>query len=169
VSFVERRYPRKLLNHLQKVRGYTVEESTEGIYTVKGDVIPIQIIDSRKLSADENLWLNSLSDKLNPLEITRISEEITRQKKGARIASYLNAISQANAESIQEATEMRNKLTLEQVFENVGWTAKWEARGIKKGLAEGTLKIARKMKQAERPFSEIAEFTGLSPRVIQKL
>jgi predicted transposase/invertase (TIGR01784 family) len=44
-----------------------------------------------------------------------------------------------------------------------------EARGVKKGLTEGTLKIARKMKAAERPFSEIAEFTGLSPEAIQKL
>jgi predicted transposase/invertase (TIGR01784 family) len=40
---------------------------------------------------------------------------------------------------------------------------------IREGEARGTLKIARKMKQAERPFSEIAEFTGLSNEVIQKL
>jgi predicted transposase YdaD len=77
--------------------------------------------------------------------------------------------------------EMRKKLTLEQVIENTGLGAKWEARGevkgeargMKKGLSEGHTEekreIARKMKQAERPFSEIAEFTGLSPKAIQKL
>jgi hypothetical protein len=165
LSFVERRYPRKLLNHLQKIRGYTVEESHEGIYTVKGDVIPIQIIDSRKLSADENLWLNSLSDKLNALEITRISEVITRQKKGARITSYLDAITQANTESIQEAMEMRKKLTLEQVFENTGLGAKLEARG----KAEGKLEIARNFKKMGLPVSQIAEGTGLTPAAIKKL
>jgi hypothetical protein len=173
VSFVERRYPRKLLSHLQKVRGYTVAETAEGIYTISGDILPMQIIDSRKLSADENLWLNSLSDKLNPLEISRISEEMTMQEKDAQIAAYRNVILEVNSESIQEAMEMRKKLTLEQVIENTGLGAKWEARGrtegMKKGLAEGKLEIARKMKQAERPFSEIAEFTGLSPKAIQKL
>jgi predicted transposase YdaD len=43
------------------------------------------------------------------------------------------------------------------------------AEGRAEGKAEGILEIARKMKQAERPFSEIAEFTGLSPKAIQKL
>jgi predicted transposase/invertase (TIGR01784 family) len=35
-------------------------------------------------------------------------------------------------------------------------------RGIKIGLAESKLEIARKMKQAGRPFGEIAEVTGLT-------
>jgi predicted transposase YdaD len=35
-------------------------------------------------------------------------------------------------------------------------------RGIKIGFAESNLEIARKMKQAGRPFSEITEFTGLT-------
>jgi hypothetical protein len=90
VSFVQSRYPRKLIKHLQNEHGYEVAETAEGIYTVKGDILPIQIIDSRRLSADENLWLKSLSDRLNPVEITRISEEITRQEKDARITAYLN-------------------------------------------------------------------------------
>jgi predicted transposase/invertase (TIGR01784 family) len=32
----------------------------------------------------------------------------------------------------------------------------------KQGIAEGKLEIARKMKKAGRPFSEITEFTGLT-------
>ena len=41
--------------------------------------------------------------------------------------------------------------------------------GLAKGLEEGKLEIARKMKNAEKPFSEISEFTGLSPEVIDSL
>jgi flagellar biosynthesis/type III secretory pathway protein FliH len=41
--------------------------------------------------------------------------------------------------------------------------------GIEMGFTEATLKIARKMKKAGRPFSEIAEFTGISPDDIQYL
>jgi hypothetical protein len=172
VSFVERRYPRKLLRHLQTVRGYTVAENTEGIYTVSGDILPIQIIDSRKLSADENLWLKSLSDKLNCVEVTRLSEEIVRQEKDAQIAAYVTVIRDANTESIQEAMEMgqrKQKLTIEQVIENTGLGAKWEARGKAEGKAENRAEIAGKMKKMEMSLSQISEATGLSQEAIRKL
>jgi hypothetical protein len=53
LTFVESRYPRELITHLKEERGYTVEEKQPGIYTIKGDILPIQIIDSRKLSGEE--------------------------------------------------------------------------------------------------------------------
>jgi len=52
-------------------RNYTVEESHPGIYNVKGDIMPIQLIDSRRLSAEENLWLKELDNRLNPLRIRK--------------------------------------------------------------------------------------------------
>jgi hypothetical protein len=39
VSFVESRYPKKLLKHLRDDRGYTIAETGQGIYTVKGDIM----------------------------------------------------------------------------------------------------------------------------------
>jgi hypothetical protein len=169
VSFVESRYPKKLLSHLQNIRGYTVEETAEGIYSVEGDIIPMQIIDSRCLSADENLWLKSLRDDLDSLEVTRISEEITRQEKAMRIAAYLNVITEANTESIQEAMDMKKRLTFEQVMINTGLAAEWEAKGMAKGEANEKLEIARKMKKAGRPFNEIYEFTDIPAKTIQEL
>ncbi|MDR0313364.1 MAG: hypothetical protein LBI14_07180 [Treponema sp.] len=47
LTFVESRYPKKLLEHLQGVRKYSVEEKPSGIYSIKGDILPIQIIESR--------------------------------------------------------------------------------------------------------------------------
>jgi hypothetical protein len=98
---------------LQDERGYVIAETAEGIYTISGDRIPIQIIDSRKLPAAENLWLKSLRDQLNSAEITQISEEMSRQKKDTQITAYLNVITEENNESIQETAEMgrRKKLT----------------------------------------------------------
>ena len=49
ISFVESHRPDRLIEHLEKVRGYTVEESGHGIYNVIGDIFPIQVIDSRHL------------------------------------------------------------------------------------------------------------------------
>jgi hypothetical protein len=39
---MENCYPRKLLEHLEKIRGYAVVETEPGIYTVNGDLLPIQ-------------------------------------------------------------------------------------------------------------------------------
>jgi len=96
VTFVESRQPQKLLRHLRDERGYTVAENHPGIYTISGDVLPIQVIDNRRLPADENLWLKSLSDRLDISALSRINEEATRQGKTARIAAYLDVIIRAN-------------------------------------------------------------------------
>jgi hypothetical protein len=41
---------------------YGVEEAGPGIYTVRGDSLPIQFIETKRLSAGENLWLKSLAN-----------------------------------------------------------------------------------------------------------
>jgi hypothetical protein len=169
ISFVESRHPKKLLKHLQNERGYTIAEKAEGIYTVSGDILPMQVIDSRRLSAEENLWLKSLRDKLDPSEADRISAEMARQGKAAQIEAYRDIIIRANAEAIQEIMEMKNKLTIEQVIENSGLGAKLEARGRAEGHAEKALEIARKLRKTGLSVSQIAEGTGLSPKVIEGL
>ena len=39
ITFVESRYPKKLIDFLRKERNYRVEKTSPGIYTVKGDVL----------------------------------------------------------------------------------------------------------------------------------
>jgi hypothetical protein len=167
------RYPRKLLSHLQNVRGYTIVETIKGVYNVKGDIFPIQIIDSRRLSAGENLWLKSLSDELDSLEVTRISEEITRQEKAAQVAAYLNAITEANTESIQGALEMKKRLTFEQVMINCGLAAEWEAKGKAegevRGRAEEAFSIAQNMVNLGLPLETVVSATQLEPEKVKAL
>jgi hypothetical protein len=178
VTFIESRYPEKLLEHLKKERGYTVEEKGNGIYTIRGDILPLQIIDSRRLSAEENLWLKSLSNRLDIGALSQISGEMYRQRKTARIAAYLDAIVRANAKTMKEVIQMSGAaLTIEQVFEEVGWIAKWEARGEVKGKAEGkaegekqrALKIAKNMVALGLPFETIVSATQLEPEKVKEL
>jgi hypothetical protein len=165
ISFIESRFPRKLLGHLQKERGYSIAETYPGIYTVSGDIMPIQIIDSRQLPEGENLWLKSLSDKLNFSEVEKISTEIARQGKAASIAAYQNVVVQANAEVIQEVLMRKKKLTIEQVVVNVGLAAKWEARALEKGREE----IARNALAEGASIEFVQKITGLSPETIKTL
>jgi len=181
ISFVESHYPEKLLGHLKDVRGYTVEETGAGIYTVGGDILPIQVIDSRHLSEDENLWLKSLSNRLDLSAFMRISAGIAREGKAARITAYINAIVQANTRIIQEAIQMNSTLTIEKVLEDAGWIARWEARGEAKGEAIGeargeargkermALDIARNMLNLGFPFETIVSVTQLDPEKVRAL
>jgi hypothetical protein len=63
ITFVESRQPRKLAEHLEQVRGYVVEKSGPGVYSIKGDSIPMQIINTRELPVEENLWLAQLDNR----------------------------------------------------------------------------------------------------------
>ena len=166
LSFVESRYPRELLTHLQEIRGYTVEERWSGIYYIKGDILPIQIIDNRRLSADENIWLKDLDNKLEAPEIRRITTEIFRQGKAARIKAYLDVITKANKEKLQEALEMSDTaLTLEEVFRKAGLLEKWRAEGEARGEARGeekkAMEIAKNLLKNGFSVEQTANLSGL--------
>jgi len=156
----------KLLEHLENERGYAVEEKQGGIYTIKGDILPVQIIDSRQLTAGENIWLKSLNNRLDASAFSRISEEIYRLGKAARIAAYADVLVRANIGTVEEVIKMSDvPLSLEQVFEEVGWIAKWEA----KGEENGALKIAKNMINRGYPFEEIVSATQLDPEKVEYL
>jgi hypothetical protein len=100
-------------------------------YIIRGDILPDQIIDSRRLSEDENLWLKGLDNRLGTTEIRRVTTEIYRQGKAARIKAYLDVLTKANQEILQEALKMSDTaLTLDKIFEEAGLLEKWKASGI---------------------------------------
>ena len=158
----ESHYPEKLLEHLKNVREYTVEEKESGIYTVFGDILPIQIIDSRKLSNKENLWLKDLCYKLDLNEIKRVLAEIRRQGENARAEAYLDAISRANYDNLQEALNMSNTYkSFEQLLREVGFIAKWQEREA--------LAIAQNMVNMGLPQETIVSATNLDPEKVKAL
>jgi len=165
VSFIESHYPQKLLDHLKNERNYSVAETGPGIYTISGDILPIQIIDSRRLSAEENLWLKNLSKELEYTAITQVGTEIDRQGKTARLAAYWNAIMHANPAAIQEAIEMRKYSKLDRVFIETGLAAQWEADGEQR-KAFG---IARNMVNMGFPIETVISATELDPEKIRTL
>jgi len=174
ISFVESCYPKELLAHLQETRGYKVEETNSGIYTVKGDILPIQIIDSRKLSAEENLWLSDLDNKLEVREARRLLLEVHRQGKEARIHAYINAIARANYLVIKEAIDMNSTATsLEDVLIETGVMARAEARAEARGEARGeeraAFNIAENMVNLGLPLETVVAATKLDPEKVKAL
>jgi len=117
ITFVESHYPRELIRHLKNTRKYTVEKTSPGVYTVSGDILPIQIIDNRQLSAEDNVWLKNLSNKLNRSDIEQISIRIAQQGKSARIDAYAYAIVYGHFKKMEEKNMAAGvSLEFKQVF-----------------------------------------------------
>jgi hypothetical protein len=169
VSFIESHYPQKLLDHLKNERHYTVAETGPGIYTISGDILPIQIIDSRRLSAEENLWLKNLSKELECTAITQVGKEINRQGKAVHIAAYWNAIMLANLTAIQEVIEMGNTPKLDKILIETGLAAKWEARGRFEGEQHKAFGIAQNMVKLGLPIETVISATQLDPEKVKTL
>jgi hypothetical protein len=167
VSFVESHYPQKLLGHLENERKYEVAQTSSGIYTVRGDILPIQVIDSRKLPEEENLWLKNLSNDLECKAITEIGNEIYKQGKAARLAAYLYVLTQANSAAAREAIKMSN--AFDRVMEESGLAAKWRAEGRNEGRTEGRVEVARNALAQGASPDFIQKITGLDIQTITSI
>jgi hypothetical protein len=86
------------------------------MYTVSGDTIPIQVIDSRCLQTDENLWLKSLSNKLNLSEVDSFPSVLP---KNSGAAYPKKVISRKSANNI--ATPVVNTRIGKNNFYRVSW------------------------------------------------
>jgi hypothetical protein len=167
LTFVESRHPRELFSHLQEIRGCTIEKTGSGIYSIKGDILPIQIIDSRELSVEENNWLKDLDNKLGTSEIRRVRDTIFQQGKDARIKAYLNAIVRANKESVMEAIKMSDygPITGVEAFDEIlvesGYMEDLVARLEAKLEAELLMEIARNMLKEGLSEDQTARLSGL--------
>ena len=167
ITFVESHYPRELLKHLKNDRRFTVAKTFPGVYNVTGDVIPIQIIDSRKLSAEDNVWLKNLSNKLNYSDIELISFKIAQQGKSAHIDAYAYAVIHAYLNKRMEEKIMTAGVKIDyaqaledrfgHIFEKVGLTAKWKAEGEAKWQAVVAENDAKHKAEIEQLRAQIAE------------
>jgi hypothetical protein len=180
ISFVESRKPVKLLRHLEELRKYRIKEGGAGIYLVEGDIIPIQIIDSRELPGEENLWLKGLNKDLEIKSAMAILERGREKAKRIPMGAYMQVILNANAGVFLEVGKMGNgTLTFDDVLVELGLTAKWKAEGREEGLEEGLEKGLEEgreegLEQAARnalakglPLDTIGEITGLDIETIK--
>jgi hypothetical protein len=170
LTFAGSRHPKKLIGHLEKKRRFAVAEKSPGVYIVSGDILPIQIIDSRKLSADENIWLRDLDNRLDAHEYRRITNEAARHGGASELGAYLNVITRANKEILEEVLSMSGTtLTLEQIFEKTGVLARFETKYRSEGEENGKTEIARNMVSMGLPFETIVSATQLDPEKIKLL
>ncbi|MDR2053131.1 MAG: hypothetical protein LBP80_06935 [Treponema sp.] len=173
VTFVTTREPMELKGYLRTVYGYTLTEERPGITLITGAVLPMQIIERRKLRSEDAVWLANLGEDLSGEVIKAVLEEARKVPKGAPMGAYLYMLLMANALKTREVLKMSDLATIEEVFEGLPITEYWEARGKAEGKAEGkeekAVQIARNLKKIGLPPEQIAEATGLTERQINGL
>ena len=103
ITLVSKRYPRELIRHLEEVRHYTIDNPEEGIYYVIGDILPIQILVTNRLSPEKNLWLYSLTDTLKDMSVTRqLLEDYKKNKENQLYQAVMEIIVKANENRLKE-------------------------------------------------------------------
>jgi len=107
VTFVNKRYPKKLFEHLKRELGYEIEEREKGIYLLHGNVFPIQIIVTKELSPKENLWLHSLTDDITDSgEAEELVYAYEKHRKNTLYESVMDIIVRANYHKFEEVGDM---------------------------------------------------------------
>jgi hypothetical protein len=148
ITIVATRHPRELLKFFREDKDCAVTEDFPGIYRIAGYRIGIQIIETKKLAPEDNLWLRGLNRGLNA-ETAGSIIEASRGKYEPDIAAYLYAVLLANAKILEEALKMNKtgETTLDEVLERIGLTAKWEAQGRAEGEQTAWEKVAAMLEQ----------------------
>jgi hypothetical protein len=137
VTLVESGYPRTVIQHLTD-RGYEVEESEPGLYVAKRIPIPVQVIESEKLSMRENMWLKNLRKGADAESFVKMLRVVQEREKGAHLRAYLNVLLVANPKILKEVKKtMIMTPELREVFIDIGFAAEWEEKGRAEGREEG--------------------------------
>ena len=103
-------YPRKLIKHLRKRRKLEIVKYSSGIYYIKGEVFPVQLIVTSRLSKEENLWLKSLTNNLTRTEAEELVCAYDGHANENLYASMMDVIVRANEEGFREAKNMCDAL-----------------------------------------------------------
>jgi hypothetical protein len=179
LTIVETVRPNKLIRYFKEVRGFSIDEVSDGIYVVGGDVFPIQIIESKKLSATDNLWLKSLSNNLNAADLNSILGEHLEEIKKSNMNAYKYAIFHANQAILREAMTMsvqnQELKPLEDVIDEMiaeGYfkrmMEKYESICVDETKLETKLEDAKEMFKEGDSIEKIARVTKLPLDVLAK-
>ena len=111
LTFAVKHFPRDMLKEIQRTRNLQVVKFDEGIYHISGDMFPIQIIHTAKLSKENNFWLRNLTNDLKAKEDAQnLLEKYNKRQKENLYQSVMDIIVKANIELFEEVDDMCDAL-----------------------------------------------------------
>ena len=169
LTFISVEYPQKLVKHLKEVLEYNISEKYKGIYHIikEKDILPIQLIVTSRLNWEDNLWLRSLTNKLEDKnQIKKIVNEYHENKRNKLYESVMDIIVKANHKEFEEAKgdmcKALEELMADVIEERVAEATKEAGeRAMAQGEKNKAIKIFKKClergdnKQEAMDFAEI--------------
>ena len=150
---MSKRYPRELIRHLKEVRHYIIDNPEEGIYYVIGDILPIQILVTNRLSPEKNLWLYSLTDTLEDMSVTRqLLEDYKKNKENQLYQAVMEIIVKANETRLKEGKRDMCNALLELMKDELD---EKREEGIREGIREGESLGENRINQLILKLSEL--------------
>ena len=172
ITLICKNYPRKMMHHLQNERKMRIIKVEKGIYYLEGDEFAMQILVTKKLSKEENYWLNCLRDDLRPEgEIRQFIERYERGTKDKWYQDLADTILRGNWDNEKEEDVMCDAIRelIEEHFEEMFGDKiekaekEAESRGMEIGESRGIEIGARAIIQTNQEFGVTREV------IIQKL
>ena len=106
ISFAVTMHPRNLLDYLENERGFKVTYTDDGICYVRGDTFDVQILESKLLSEEENLFIKNLRSNLSVAEAQRTLDAYKGIKDFESKNVYINRLAKANPAVFKEMMEL---------------------------------------------------------------
>lgn len=166
LTFAVKHFPRAMIKEIQRTRNLTVVKFDEGIYHISGDIFPIQIIHTAKLSKENNFWLRNLTNDLKVKEDAHnLLEKYNERQKEHLYQSIMDVIVKANIELFEEVDDMCDAL-MEIVKPKV--KAKVQAARVEERI-NVKIELIRKKLAKGMTVEEIADLLEEPVETIQKL
>ena len=116
ISFVVTPKPIKLFDYLINGRGFKITETTPGIYYIKGDTFRVQVIESKKLSKEENIFLKNLRSGLSNQDLENVLRVFIRYGSLEKVNIYLNRLLNANLSILKEGFAMLDTAVIDVIY-----------------------------------------------------
>jgi len=165
-------YPRELFKILKNDYGFKIRDVGKGIYYVEGAVLPIQVLESKKLHEEENLLLRSLRSNLSSGDMLKVFDVFKHQYKVDDRNVYLDRLSKANHDKFKEVfhvfPESMKAITMD-ALNNSGWFNVWLERRVDEKLDFKMTEVARGMLLSGDSPEKVVNITKLSLDDVQSL
>jgi hypothetical protein len=152
-----------VFKHIKDVYGWEIEEASIGIYIVSGAGMPfpIQIINSKKLSEEENLWLKDLRGNISLENFLTVLDKSKEIKDIVLLKTYLDILNRANPKTFEEARNMKYP-TMDELLIKTGLAAEWERRGMEKANQQWENKSRQWEAERQQLQTQLQQFQSAS-------
>ena len=161
-------YPRELIKILKTECGLKIQKFNNGVYHIIGDVVPIQLLESKNLPENENVFLRNLRSNLSSEDMLKTLQYYKERKSLNNKNVFLDRLIKANPNAFMEAMNMFTE-GVREIFlkgaEEYGWL---NAR-ISKYLTEDREKIAKKMLARGDTVEDVSEIMEMSIDIVNSM